>query len=147
MRATRKCTAAKTNAPESARVTSKVRETSSTTTLSTTWASSSPPATCRRCSPMPVAGGLELAQVVRSEEHTSELQSRQYLVCRLLLEKRNTQAAYGLALSSAQTAHLPTGNACRGARPPRVHPLAWPSVKRRVFYTTVNSLLDSTLRI
>src|SRR3712207_1039463 len=27
---------------------------------------------------------------VRSEEHTSELQSRQYLVCRLLLEKKNT---------------------------------------------------------
>src|SRR3712207_8448936 len=27
--------------------------------------------------------------VVRSEEHTSELQSRQYLVCRLLLEKKN----------------------------------------------------------
>src|SRR3712207_8704979 len=28
--------------------------------------------------------------VVRSEEHTSELQSRQYLVCRLLLEKKKT---------------------------------------------------------
>src|SRR3712207_1837311 len=28
---------------------------------------------------------------VRSEEHTSELQSRQYLVCRLLLEKKNIQ--------------------------------------------------------
>src|SRR3712207_7212630 len=27
----------------------------------------------------------------RSEEHTSELQSRQYLVCRLLLEKKNRQ--------------------------------------------------------
>src|SRR3712207_6974739 len=27
----------------------------------------------------------------RSEEHTSELQSRQYLVCRLLLEKKKTQ--------------------------------------------------------
>src|SRR3712207_6931185 len=27
-------------------------------------------------------------QVTRSEEHTSELQSRQYLVCRLLLEKK-----------------------------------------------------------
>src|SRR3712207_7205780 len=27
--------------------------------------------------------------LVRSEEHTSELQSRQYLVCRLLLEKKN----------------------------------------------------------
>src|SRR3712207_6851433 len=33
------------------------------------------------------AGSLE-----RSEEHTSELQSRQYLVCRLLLEKKKTQA-------------------------------------------------------
>src|SRR3712207_7849083 len=29
----------------------------------------------------------------RSEEHTSELQSRQYLVCRLLLEKKNTYAS------------------------------------------------------
>src|SRR3712207_7013390 len=29
-----------------------------------------------------------LAVAVRSEEHTSELQSRQYLVCRLLLEKK-----------------------------------------------------------
>src|SRR3712207_8104515 len=28
--------------------------------------------------------------LLRSEEHTSELQSRQYLVCRLLLEKKNT---------------------------------------------------------
>src|SRR3712207_8983626 len=28
------------------------------------------------------------AQALRSEEHTSELQSRQYLVCRLLLEKK-----------------------------------------------------------
>src|SRR3712207_8170366 len=28
-------------------------------------------------------------EAVRSEEHTSELQSRQYLVCRLLLEKKN----------------------------------------------------------
>src|SRR3712207_7996084 len=27
-------------------------------------------------------------EAVRSEEHTSELQSRQYLVCRLLLEKK-----------------------------------------------------------
>src|SRR5258707_11082523 len=29
-----------------------------------------------------------VAHVTRSEEHTSELQSRQYLVCRLLLEKK-----------------------------------------------------------
>src|SRR3712207_7671560 len=31
------------------------------------------------------------AREVRSEEHTSELQSRQYLVCRLLLEKKKIQ--------------------------------------------------------
>src|SRR3712207_7956482 len=30
-----------------------------------------------------------IATKYRSEEHTSELQSRQYLVCRLLLEKKN----------------------------------------------------------
>src|SRR3712207_7146990 len=30
---------------------------------------------------------------IRSEEHTSELQSRQYLVCRLLLEKKKRQLA------------------------------------------------------
>src|SRR3712207_7363284 len=30
----------------------------------------------------------KLAMQMRSEEHTSELQSRQYLVCRLLLEKK-----------------------------------------------------------
>src|SRR5690606_41215598 len=30
----------------------------------------------------------------RSEEHTSELQSRENLVCRLLLEKKNTQSTY-----------------------------------------------------
>src|SRR3712207_8716076 len=32
------------------------------------------------------------AHVPRSEEHTSELQSRQYLVCRLLLEKKKSRA-------------------------------------------------------
>src|SRR3712207_7291711 len=33
---------------------------------------------------------LERGHDHRSEEHTSELQSRQYLVCRLLLEKKKT---------------------------------------------------------
>src|SRR3712207_7982471 len=40
-----------------------------------------PPARPRAAPPWP--------PVQRSEEHTSELQSRQYLVCRLLLEKKN----------------------------------------------------------
>src|SRR5690625_6037325 len=34
---------------------------------------------------------FENPTVYRSEEHTSELQSRGHLVCRLLLEKKNTQ--------------------------------------------------------
>src|SRR3712207_8619035 len=33
--------------------------------------------------------GVGEAGTIRSEEHTSELQSRQYLVCRLLLEKKS----------------------------------------------------------
>src|SRR3712207_7432783 len=32
------------------------------------------------------------SDLARSEEHTSELQSRQYLVCRLLLEKKKKKA-------------------------------------------------------
>src|SRR3712207_8106859 len=36
------------------------------------------------------ADGRRRRHRVRSEEHTSELQSRQYLVCRLLLEKKKT---------------------------------------------------------
>src|SRR3712207_7301310 len=44
----------------------------------------------------PVDRGIEHSaqkvdvEIRRSEEHTSELQSRQYLVCRLLLEKKTT---------------------------------------------------------
>src|SRR3712207_7857304 len=36
------------------------------------------------------------ATIERSEEHTSELQSRQYLVCRLLLEKKKYIVPYVL---------------------------------------------------
>src|SRR3712207_7977997 len=41
----------------------------------------------------PVAAPAADRQVERSEEHTSELQSRQYLVCRLLLEKKKVRHA------------------------------------------------------
>src|SRR5215203_5822664 len=44
------------------------------------------PPRCRRRRPPPGATGP-----ARSEAHTSELQSRQYLVCRLLLEKKQNQ--------------------------------------------------------
>src|SRR3712207_7619661 len=38
--------------------------------------------------PLPAGRAAAGAGGARSEEHTSELQSRQYLVCRLLLEKK-----------------------------------------------------------
>src|SRR3712207_7458136 len=38
----------------------------------------------------PALAGAQRHQLGRSEEHTSELQSRQYLVCRLLLEKKKS---------------------------------------------------------
>src|SRR3712207_8980887 len=49
-------------------------------------------ARCPGASARPAAPRLHrlAAEPGRSEEHTSELQSRQYLVCRLLLEKKTT---------------------------------------------------------
>src|SRR5258707_11964986 len=42
----------------------------------------------------------------RSEEHTSELQSRQYLVCRLLLEKKKTTPPHTASQCARQQATL-----------------------------------------
>src|SRR3712207_8027816 len=44
-----------------------------------------------------------MAEEARSEEHTSELQSRQYLVCRLLLEKKKKN--YSATHSAYQCTH------------------------------------------
>src|SRR3712207_6851972 len=42
----------------------------------------------------------------RSEEHTSELQSRQYLVCRLLLEKKNNTPYYPHVRKHSSPTHM-----------------------------------------
>src|SRR5258707_5355266 len=47
---------------------------------------------------------LMLSKDARSEEHTSELQSRQYLVCRLLLEKKKTEKSAEPYCKRSQTA-------------------------------------------
>src|SRR2546430_5707407 len=44
--------------------------------------------TCTPPGARPGAGGIGAGAAVRSEEHTSELQSQSNLVCRLLLEKK-----------------------------------------------------------
>src|SRR2546422_6364811 len=48
-----------------------------------------------------IALGWRGRPVNRSEEHTSELQSRLHLVCRLLLEKKNTLTESGTTLECA----------------------------------------------
>src|SRR3712207_7324304 len=47
-----------------------------------------------------------LGRINRSEEHTSELQSRQYLVCRLLLEKKKKEKP-SLQASRVLWLHMP----------------------------------------
>src|SRR5260370_14346856 len=48
-------------------------------------------------------------QHLRSEEHTSELQSHLNLVCRLLLEKKKKQHATFVAMTTSTCEALPTG--------------------------------------
>src|SRR3712207_7505738 len=43
---------------------------------------------------------------VRSEEHTSELQSRQYLVCRLLLEKKKHSFSHSPSIAFCHFLHI-----------------------------------------
>src|SRR5438309_3038482 len=61
--------------------------------------------------------GLSLAAVLRSEEHTSELQSQFHLVCRLLLEKKNNAQVDGARHLVAQRF---AGGAQSDGRPLRV---------------------------
>src|SRR5438445_9213484 len=56
--------------------------------------------------PFDTLSGLERVEQ-RSEEHTSELQSRQYLVCRLLLEKKNHIVSANLCMERALPATVP----------------------------------------
>src|SRR2546425_9473866 len=51
----------------------------------------------------PGAGIFAIALAARSEEHTSELQSLAYLVCRLLLEKKKKQNAQVMLLTIDET--------------------------------------------
>src|SRR5215208_7355936 len=54
----------------------------------------------RRCQP---AIPAPILQAARSEEHTSELQSRGHLVCRLLLEKKNTTLYHAYPLKKQKS--------------------------------------------
>src|SRR5258707_2205188 len=51
-------------------------------------------------------GYLNANKRVRSEEHTSELQSRQYLVCRLLLEKKKNYWTFWISSKSSRASRI-----------------------------------------
>src|SRR5206468_9749392 len=61
---------------------------------------------------------IEADREVRSEEHTSELQSRSDLVCRLLLEKKKNQHSH---LSKRRTLYLPYHAQCTWTSITRCH--------------------------
>src|SRR5205809_4856720 len=64
----------------------------------------------RRCRGISIlrVGNHPLRHWIRSEEHTSELQSRLHLVCRLLLEKKNTLSEEHFYTHIARaSSHLP----------------------------------------
>src|SRR3712207_7952761 len=60
----------------------------------------------RRGHPSTVASHEDTGTLVRSEEHTSELQSRQYLVCRLLLEKKKKNYTTSIIHTSQKIYYL-----------------------------------------
>src|SRR3712207_7094385 len=70
-------------------------------TKATSNAKTRPKSACASTNPMPRNINVRVCSkasgwrwmLARSEEHTSELQSRQYLVCRLLLEKKKNDFA------------------------------------------------------
>src|SRR5215510_5817313 len=95
----------------------------------TTLFRSAPP--CPRCKVSPAPPSI-VRQTRRSEEHTSELQSRGQLVCRLLLEKKkeSRQPRHRATRSCERTGHR------RGARASRVADGPAQSVLRFFFNDT-----------
>src|SRR5947209_9362142 len=59
--------------------------------------------------------GEAVTRPPRSEEHTSELQSRQYLVCRLLLEKKKKTKRSRIPSATSRKSSRPTSRLCRGS--------------------------------
>src|SRR3712207_7182855 len=57
---------------------------------------------------VPARGAALGPGMVRSEEHTSELQSRQYLVCRLLLEKKKKKKNNTISPTNQNQSYIDT---------------------------------------
>src|SRR5438552_14988591 len=75
------------------------------TTLFRSWVSPFSTARPWFC-PLTFTGRSSYLKILRSEEHTSELQSPDHLVCRLLLEKKNHQTGRDAHSGLWEFAHL-----------------------------------------
>src|SRR6202042_3154880 len=82
-----------------------------------------------------IAGkSLRSGAPARSEEHTSELQSRRDLVCRLLLEKKQTTGSGEASGSGISTGAARSSNSCswpfffffKERAPPEIYPFSLP---------------------
>src|SRR5476651_9399 len=98
-----------------------------------------------------VAAGVEQHQVdallgfhlrQRSEEHTSELKSRQYLVCRLLLEKKKIQKP---SMAGPAAYVLPADDAHRDAQAQLLRTLQFQHAEISLFFLMIRRPLRSTL--
>src|SRR5437870_11161736 len=86
-----------------------------TTLFRSLFATSRLRAWARHCSVSGVGSGHEASvSHVRSEEHTSELQSRGHLVCRLLLEKKKmpSQIRHTLVITERNVLPVTSGQPC-----------------------------------
>src|SRR3712207_7003164 len=79
-----------------------------------------------------------LALAERSEEHTSELQSRQYLVCRLLLEKKNNTMASPVCIPSSPHVNV------THSIPPTTSPI-YPSLSYHLTHISSSYFYSSTV--
>src|SRR2546429_6563326 len=78
----------------------------------------------------------------RSEEHTSELQSRLHLVCRLLLEKKNPRPGWPTPRRPSRSSRLVPAHPTSSARYPPVTRLTfWPQTHRPL--TSTNESLSA----
>src|SRR6266508_892562 len=93
----------------------------------------------RPARPRRLAAGLPgLRAFLRSEEHTSELQSRGHLVCRLLLEKKKPRRKCELTISSQKTRTSSTRTRTCPTPPTRTNVLGSLSIFFFIYSTTTN---------
>ena len=76
--------------------------------VATTFAADTPLWVTEKIAQHGISGNWMWWNMLRSEEHTSELQSQAYLVCRLLLEKKKKKKKKR-QITKAHTSSTPTG--------------------------------------